>query len=64
MDCDSCGRYRPSPEIVPLRDPSGRLVMACARCRRLAGVRRDPVTPTDGLAPKVAAGATILVTPR
>lgn len=64
MDCDSCGRYRPSLEIAPLRDSSGRLVMACARCRRLAGVRRDPVTPAEGLAPKVATRATILVTPR
>jgi hypothetical protein len=64
MDCDSCGRYRPSPEIAPLRDSSGRLVMACARCRRLAGARRDQVTPAEGLAPKVATRATILVTPR
>jgi len=36
MDCDSCGRYRPSSEIVPIHEPGGRrIVMACARCRRL-----------------------------
>jgi hypothetical protein len=41
MDCDSCGRYRPSEEVAPLRDPIGRLVMACSRCRRLANARGD-----------------------
>lgn len=39
MDCESCGRYRPSSEIVPLRDPDGRLLMACARCRRVISTR-------------------------
>ena len=43
MDCDSCGRYRPSSEIGPIHDPAdpaeGRLVMACARCRRLIAGR-------------------------
>jgi hypothetical protein len=41
MDCDSCGRYRPSGEVAPLRDPVGRLVMACSRCRRPAHARGD-----------------------
>jgi len=39
MDCDTCGRYRPSPEIRPLRE-AGRLSMVCARCLRLATSRR------------------------
>ena len=34
MDCDSCGRYRPSSEIAPRVDAMGRFAMACARCRR------------------------------
>jgi hypothetical protein len=42
MDCDSCGRYRPSSEIAPLPDADGRLVMACARCRRLGAGRGTP----------------------
>lgn len=45
MDCDSCGRYRPSAEIVPLRRPEGRFVMACARCRRLATDRPRAAPP-------------------
>jgi hypothetical protein len=44
MDCDSCGRYRPSSEIAPLLDAEGRLVMACARCRRLGAGRGTPTT--------------------
>lgn len=35
MECESCGRYRPSAEIVATVDTAGRLVMACARCRRV-----------------------------
>lgn len=42
MDCDACGRYRPSSEIIALRSPAGRFVMVCARCRRLAAGRRGP----------------------
>ena len=45
MDCDSCGRYRPSAEIAPMRGADMRLVMACARCRRLATGRRVPALP-------------------
>lgn len=48
MDCDACGRYRPSPEITPLRDAGGRLAMICARCRRLATGRRGPAWSTPG----------------
>ncbi len=36
VDCAACGRYRPSSEVSPLRDADGRMVMACARCRRAA----------------------------
>jgi hypothetical protein len=36
MDCDTCGRHRPSDQVTPFRDPMRGLVMACGRCRRLA----------------------------
>ena len=45
MDCDSCGRYRPSSEIAALRTAHGQLVMACARCRRLTVGRRETEPP-------------------
>jgi hypothetical protein len=48
MDCEACGRYRPSPEIAPLRVANGRLLMACSRCRRLATGRREPAWPAAG----------------
>lgn len=52
MDCDSCGRHRPSSEIAPLFEANGRLVMACARCRRLGsgqrGVTTSPALPAGG----------------
>jgi hypothetical protein len=44
MDCESCGRYRPSAEITAMLDPAGRLVMICVRCRRVATGR--PTTRT------------------
>lgn len=34
MDCESCGRHRPSDQIMPTWTASGSVVMACARCRR------------------------------
>lgn len=34
MDCEVCGRHRPSDQVVPTRSITGELVMACARCRR------------------------------
>lgn len=66
MDCDSCGRYRPSAEIAPLRDPAGRLVMACARCRRLATARRGTAGPAGELtpAPTPATASAVLIAPR
>jgi len=36
MECESCGRYRPSAEVNATVDSGGRLVMACVRCRRPA----------------------------
>jgi len=39
MDCDSCGRHRPSEQIVALRSPGGAVVMVCGRCRRHAARR-------------------------
>jgi hypothetical protein len=44
MDCDSCGRYRPSAEIAPLLEADGRLVMACARCRQFGAGPSEPTT--------------------
>jgi hypothetical protein len=64
MDCDSCGRYRPSQEIAPLRDADGRLVMACARCRRLATGRRGPAGPLEAPTPTGTAGSAVLAAPR
>ena len=43
MDCESCGRHRPSEQVVPARSINGTLLMVCGRCRRhLAG--RDDVS--------------------
>ena len=33
MECDSCGRYVPSAQVLPALDHEGRMSMACARCR-------------------------------
>lgn len=64
MDCNSCGRYRPSPEIAPLREADGRLVMACARCRRLATGRRGPALPTAMPTAATAIGSAVLAPSR
>ena len=38
MDCESCGRHRPSEQVVPARSTNGAVLMVCGRCRRhLAG---------------------------
>ncbi len=34
MDCESCGRHRPSDQIVATRSSNGMLQMLCGRCRR------------------------------
>jgi hypothetical protein len=56
MDCDWCGRYRPSEEIAAMREAGGRLVMVCARCRRLAEGFREiaGVPPLIEPAPSLA----------
>lgn len=59
MDCDSCGRYRPSSEIAPLREAGGRLAMVCGRCRRLAKSRREPASPAEEPTAVVAAETAI-----
>jgi hypothetical protein len=64
MDCDTCGRHRPSAEIAPLREGDGRLVMACARCRRLAPDRRGPASPAGVPAASVAVGPAVLALTR
>ncbi len=44
MDCDSCGRYRPTAQVHAVADPAGRLRMLCGRCRgRLASRRASPL---------------------
>jgi len=53
MECESCGRYRPSAEITPLRDEARRLVMICARCRRISTARRGHVTAVPSLSSAV-----------
>ena len=55
MDCEPCGRHRPSAQVVAQWSPAGAVVMACGRCRRhtirradlarvsrVAGMRRSP----------------------
>ena len=61
MDCDSCGRHRPSQEIALLREADGRLVMSCVRCRRLTIDRRGPAVPTAR--PTVAAAVSAVPAP-
>jgi hypothetical protein len=34
MDCESCGRHRPSEHVVPARSLNGTVMMLCGRCRR------------------------------
>jgi ribosome-binding protein aMBF1 (putative translation factor) len=41
MDCESCGRHRPSDQVVAHWSPAGAVIMACARCRRLTMRRED-----------------------
>jgi hypothetical protein len=46
MECQSCGRYRPSSEIVAVEVRRVGLVMACARCRRLMVAASRQLAPT------------------
>jgi len=58
MDCESCGRHRPSEQVVPARSINGTVLMVCGRCRRhLAGradvsavLRPTPVEPRQAAA--------------
>lgn len=63
MDCESCGRYRPSSEISPLR-AAGRLLMACARCRRLTALRRTATAAPDRAGAPALSPGTALAMPR
>jgi hypothetical protein len=60
MDCDTCGRYRPSSEIAPLREPDGGITMVCSRCRRLSAGRRPRPLDTDLRARPALAGPSVL----
>ena len=61
MDCETCGRHRPSDQIVALRSSAGAVVMVCGRCRRLVERRADP-QPSGRLAASMA-GTTNLAAP-
>ena len=39
MDCDLCGRHRPSYQVVPARSANGTVLMLCGPCRRHAARR-------------------------
>ena len=39
MDCDLCGRHRPSEQVVPTRSARGTVLMLCGPCRRHAARR-------------------------
>jgi hypothetical protein len=56
MDCDSCGRYRPSSEILAERRLDGLLQMACLRCRQFVAERRALTRKLPVPAPSTAAG--------
>jgi ribosome-binding protein aMBF1 (putative translation factor) len=45
MDCESCGRHRPSDQVIPTRSTTGEVVMVCGRCRRHFGAR--PVVTSE-----------------
>jgi hypothetical protein len=49
MECERCGRYRPSQEVMPMRGADGGQQMVCARCRRLTGHRPGSATRGPGL---------------
>ncbi len=61
MDCETCGRYRPSAEVAPIRDAGARLVMACARCRRLSAGRRLATQMQQEARPALSARTGVLV---
>ena len=59
MDCETCGCYRPSWEIAPIADLSGRLIMACASCRRVTD--REDASPVR-LDPARIGGRAVIIT--
>lgn len=63
MECDACGRYRPSPEITASRGADGRLVMICTRCRGLERGHGEPARPAPE-APATPTEAAVLVLAR
>lgn len=53
MDCDQCGRYRPTARILPMTGPAGTIWMACDPCRRrLAPAAGRPVPVRVPIAPR------------
>jgi ribosome-binding protein aMBF1 (putative translation factor) len=56
MDCESCGRHRPSDQVVAHWSPAGAVIMACARCRRLT-MRREDLSPGSATIPAVASAS-------
>ena len=60
MDCDSCGRHRPSDQVVPARSSNGTVQMLCGPCRRHIAHRGGTVTeirPLPGAVRHAAAPA-------
>jgi hypothetical protein len=62
MECDSCGRYRPSSEIVPIRDLEGHLLMACGACRRLFAAAARETATDRGVAPLTPRSVPVITT--
>lgn len=58
MDCETCGRHRPSEQIVALRSSAGAVVMVCGRCRRLVE-RRGEHQPAGRLAASMPGAAAL-----
>ena len=49
MDCESCGRHRPSDQVIPARSSNGTLLMLCGPCRRHIAPRGSALTDLQRL---------------
>jgi ribosome-binding protein aMBF1 (putative translation factor) len=48
MDCETCGRHRPSHLIAPVRSSTGTVVMVCSACRKHTARVTQPRAATPG----------------
>jgi hypothetical protein len=55
VDCESCGRHRPSSQVMPARSSTGAVLMVCGRCRRHV---EHPAGPTAARHDRAAATET------